>query len=116
MLVWMRGLARGGEVANEREHFDDDVAVIVDEAGKGATDDDLAAELLEEFADERGFGEFAGFDFAAGEFPFQREVLVDGTLGDEHATGGVLQDGADDWDGRKRRHGGGAGYGRHTRE
>ena len=105
MLVRMGRWAGGREAADEGKHFDDDVAVVVGEAREGTDDEDVAAEFFAEFADERVIGRLAGLDFAAGEFPFQREVLVRGALGDEHATSGVLEDGADDGDGGGRRHG-----------
>ena len=81
----------------------------MNEAGKCAGDEDLAAEFLAEFADERRFREFAGLDFTAGKLPFQGEVLVSWALGDEHTAAGVLQDGTDDGEGRKRWHGGQTG-------
>lgn len=95
MLVGVRRRRVGGEAADERKHLDHDGAVVVDEVGQGAGDGDGAAQFLVDLADEGGGGEFAGFDFAAGEFPLEREVFVRGALGDEDSAGGIFEDGTD---------------------
>lgn len=76
------------------------------EGGQGAEPLDFDAEFLAELADQGGHGGFVRLDFSAGEFPFQREVLVRGTLRDEHAAGAVNNDGGDDGNGFGFGHGG----------
>lgn len=101
--------AARGEAADEGRHVDHDRAVVVEEAGQGADDDGLAAELLAQFAEEGGRRGLAGLDLAAGEFPFQAEVFVGGPLGEENQAGVILDDGTDDGE---RRGGGGRHGGR----
>ena len=84
------------EVGDKGNHRNDDGAVVVREARQGAREDEVAAEFLADFAEERGLRCLTGFDLAAGKFPLEGEVLVRGSLGDEHAAGIVLDDGADD--------------------
>lgn len=98
-----RALWRQG--ADEGRHFDDDLPIVVREAGEGAEDDDVAAEFFVNLPDEGGFGGFIGLDFSAREFPFQRQVFVRGALRDQDAAGGVFQDGADNRNGWGLRHG-----------
>jgi hypothetical protein len=74
------------------------------ELGQRADYFDLDAELFAEFASEGGGRRFAGFDLAAGEFPFQREVFVRRALRDEHATSGVFDNSGNDGDGRLVHH------------
>ena len=100
VLVRVRGGTRRGEAADKRKHCNDDVAVVVREAREGAKNGDFATEFFAELAGESGFGGLAGLDLAAGKFPFEREVFVRRALRDEHAAGGVLDDGADDGNGR----------------
>ena len=93
------------EAAEERRHCDEDGAVIVEERGKGVEVFDLAAEFLADFADEGVGGWFTGLEFAAGEFPFEAQVFVGGTPGDQHAA--VALDG-----GARDRNGDSFGHGR----
>lgn len=99
VLVRLRRGRVGREAADEGKHLDDDGAVVVREAREGADDLGGAAEFLAEFAEECGLGGLTGLNLAAGKFPFQREVLVRGALGDEHAATSVLDDGGDDGNG-----------------
>lgn len=70
--------------------------------GKQLPNADLEPELFGDFAGEGDGGGFAGFDFAAREFPFAGEGAVGAALRDEAAV--ALGDGgADDVEGR---HGG----------
>lgn len=97
----LMGLRRGrtlGQRADERDHFNENGFVVVLEARQGAGDDDFAAELLADFADDGGGGILPGFDFAAGKFPLERQVLVGGTLGQEQKPI-AFDHGADNGDG-----------------
>ena len=93
------------ELADERKHLDHHARVIVVERLERARDDDGATEFLGKFTQQRGGGGFAWFDLAAGKLPFEPEVFIGGTLGDEDAAGVILDDGADDGN----RNGGGHG-------
>lgn len=64
-----------------------------------AEDFEVAGELFTDLAEKRGRGLLVGFDFAAGEFPFEAEVLVGRALGDEHAAVDVDDERANDGDG-----------------
>lgn len=103
VFVRVRRGRTGGERAHERDHLNDDGAVVVDEAGEGARDDHGAAELFLDFPHDGVRGDFAGLDFATGEFPFQREKLVRRALGEQHAAL-VFDQGADDGNGRRGGH------------
>jgi len=84
-----------GEPAEVGDHFDDDCAVVVREAGQGAEIGQFASEFLADFPQEGGDGVFGGLDLAAGKFPLQGEVFVRRPLGEENASGGVDDDGGD---------------------
>ena len=71
-------------------------------AGEEGADGDGEAELFGDFAGEGGGGGFAGFDFAAGEFPFAGEAAVGAALGDE-ALVALRDGGANDVKGRHGR-------------
>jgi hypothetical protein len=64
------------ELADERQHLNDHGFVVVKKTRERAANYNLAAELLLDFSNDGSGGRFAGFDFAAGEFPFEREVFV----------------------------------------
>lgn len=100
MFVRLRGGTAGGEADDEGDEFDGDgrVGVVVRVERAGDVDGD--AEFLLEFAVEGGFGGFAGFDFAAGEFPFSAEVFVRGALGHEDMAL-AFDEGADDAEGKR---------------
>lgn len=107
MFVGLRIGAVGREADDERNqlHRDGGVGVRVRRERAGNGDGD--AEFFAEFAVEGGFMSFAGFDFAAGKFPFAAEVFVRGALGHEDAAV-AFDEGADDEEGRARsggRHG-----------
>lgn len=82
--------------AKERYHPDDDATVVVIKRWQGAANQDGATEFLTNFPHDGGIGVFARLDFAAGEFPFEREEFVGRTLRDEDAAI-AFDDGADDW-------------------
>jgi hypothetical protein len=104
VLVGARlGRARGDR-GYERNHFDNDGAVVVHETRQGSRDGNCAAEFLMDFADDGGGGILAGLDLAAGEFPFERQQLVRRALGEQHEPG-AFDDGTDDGDGRRGGHG-----------
>lgn len=71
-------------------------------AGEEGADGDGEAELFGDFAGEGGGGGFAGFDFAAGEFPFAGEAAVRSALGDE-ALVALRDGGANNVEGRHGR-------------
>lgn len=71
-------------------------------AGEEGADGDGEAELFGDFAGEGGGGGFAGFDFAAREFPFAGEAAVGAALGDE-ALVALRDGGADNVEGRDGR-------------
>jgi len=107
MFVRVRRGTPKGEAADERSHIDHDRGVVVRETREGADEGDVAAEFFAQLAEEGGLRGLAGLDLAAGKFPLEGKVLVSGSLGDQHATGGVLDDGADDGNGREwKGHGG----------
>jgi putative nucleotidyltransferase with HDIG domain len=108
VLVSLGLRAGGAETAGEREHLDENRPVIVNEARVRLENFDVTPELFADFAHERGGGSLPGLDFAAGEFPFEREVLVRRTLGDEHVAV-TFDDGASDGNGASGGHGGGLG-------
>ena len=58
----------------------------------------LTTKFFADFADDGGGGILPGFDLAAGKFPFERQVLVGGTLGQEQEPI-AFDHGADDGDG-----------------
>src|SRR5579863_4023275 len=62
--------------------------------GDGADQSDV--EFFAQFASQRLFEGFAGFDLAAGEFPFVRGRVVATALADEDAAVGSFDDGGDD--------------------
>ena len=104
MLV---GMGRGrslSECANKRQHFDDDGFVVVSETGQGSDDDYLAAEFLADFTNDRSRSIFTRLDFAAGEFPFERQMLMRGALRQKQGTV-MLDECADDWNGTRLGHG-----------
>ena len=107
VFMRVRGGAGGSEAADKREQFDPQVAVVVEDGREGADDGGVAAEFLAEFAAQGGFRGLAGFDFAAGEFPLEREVFVRRALGDEDGAGGVFDDGTGDRKGSLDHHGAG---------
>lgn len=80
MLVGVRRNRARGENANEGKHFDHDCFVIVNDGRQGALDDYFATEFLANLTDDGGGGIFAGFNFAAGEFPFEGQKLIRGSL------------------------------------
>lgn len=95
------GLGRGavGEQAHdEGDELHGDGGVGVRVRGERAKEFNGAAEFFAEFAVEGGFGGFAGFDLAAGEFPLSAEVLVRGTLRHEEVPV-AFDEGAGDGDG-----------------
>lgn len=98
VLVWMRSARLRCEMTHERDHLDHNAAVVVGEGSQGVIDDDVAGQLFFDFTNQGSCGRFSGLHFPAGEFPFQAQVLVRGTLGQEDAPLGVLDDGADDGD------------------
>lgn len=100
MFVRLRSGAAGGEADDERDEFDGDGRVGVGVRGERAGDVDSDAEFFDEFAVEGGFRGFAGFDFAAGEFPFSAEVFVRGALGHEDMAV-AFDEGADDAEGKR---------------
>jgi hypothetical protein len=79
--VWV-GRARR-QRAHKGNHFNDHGAVVVEKAGQGLPDRDFAAEFLANFTNDGGGGIFPGLDLAAGKFPFERQVFVHRTLGEE---------------------------------
>jgi hypothetical protein len=99
VFVGVRGGAVGGEADDERDEFDGHRRVGVGVRGQRAEEGDGDVEFFTEFAMERGFGGFAGLDFAAGKFPFSAEVFVRGALGHEHVAV-AFDEGADDAEGR----------------
>lgn len=94
-----------GQGADERDHLDEDGRIVVPKSRQGAGDGDFAAEFLADFTDNGGGGIFAGLDLAAGEFPFARQMLVRGALGQQQQAG-ALDHGANDGDGISGRHAG----------
>ena len=97
----LMGLRRGrtlGQRADERDHFNENGFVVVLEARQGAHHGDLTTKLLADFADDGGGGILPRFDFAAGKFPLERQVLVGGTLGQEQKPI-AFDHGADNGDG-----------------
>jgi hypothetical protein len=96
----MRGGAARGQTANVGKHVDHDRGVVVIVRRKRANDLEVAGEFFADFAEQGGGGLFVGFDFAAGKFPFEAEVFVRGTLGDEDAASGVEDQSANDGDRR----------------
>ena len=56
----------------------------------------VAAELFFELAHERVDGRFAGLDFSAGKFPFERHRLIGAPLRHEDAAGVVAAERGDD--------------------
>jgi hypothetical protein len=85
----------GREHGDERVECDGALRVGVEARIEGGGDPDGAAEFFADFAMEGGGGVFAGLDFAAGEFPFQREVFAGGALGDEDVVIAFEEDAAD---------------------
>ncbi len=100
--------AVGGEAADERKHLDHDATVVVKEARQGAEDYRVAPEFLPQFAHQGSFGCLARFDLAAGKLPLEAEMFMRGALGEQHAPGRILEDGADNRNrcgaGRRRDH------------
>lgn len=84
MFVGLRVASRIRQAANKGNHFNLHPLVTVGEAGQGAHDEDRAAEFLPDFPDDRLAGRLAGFDLAAGELPFEREVFVEWPLRQQH--------------------------------
>ena len=105
MFVRMRRGARGREPADKRLHRDGNVAVIVLEGGQRPQHLDFHAEFLAKFAEQGGLGRLTGLNRAARKLPFEGEVLVRRTLGDEHVAGAIDDDGGDDGKGRLICHG-----------
>jgi len=89
-----RGSA-GGEPAEVGDHFDDDSAVVMREAGQRVEIGQFASEFFADFPKQGGAGVFGGFDLAAGEFPFKGKMLVGRPLGEEDAAGRVDDNGGD---------------------
>ena len=83
MFVRTRFGTFGQKAADERDHFDDFIPVMVAVAGKGTKDDDFTAKFLVGLPDQRRLGLFAGFHFASGKLPFEGEMLVRRPLRDQ---------------------------------
>ena len=99
--------AFGKEAADEGDHLDDLLFVMVAVAGQGTQDGDFAAKFLLGLAGQRGLGWFAGFDFSPGKFPFEGEMLVRRPLRDQEAAP-AFDEGTDNRDGGGQvGHGGG---------
>ena len=103
MLVGRRFGRLRRELADERQHLDNDGFVIVKKSWKRAANYDLAAELFLYFTHHCGGGRLAGFDFAAGKFPLKREVFVGRALRQQQAPI-PLDQGANDGNRNGRRH------------
>jgi len=76
-------LALEGVDGEELEIDGASVAVVVTDMSDEGTDVGADAEFLVELAMEGFFGRFAGFDFAAGELPFEAHGLIGTALTDE---------------------------------
>ena len=73
------------EMADERNHLNRGAVVGMGEPRQRTDHADLAIEFLPDLAKEGGFGGLARFHLAAGELPFEGQVLVPGSLGEQHA-------------------------------
>jgi len=99
VFVRLRRSAGGLQMADERDHLDNVIAVVVFEAGKVPVDNDFTTELFFDFALDRVLGEFAWLDFAAREFPFQCQVFVRRSLSDQNQAALALDYSADNGNG-----------------
>ena len=95
VFVRLRFAAPGGEADDEGNQLHGDRRVGVGVRDERTEDVHGGAELLAQFAVQRGLGGFAGLDLASGELPFAAEVFVRGPLGHEHAAV-AFDEGADD--------------------
>ena len=93
MLTLARGRDAGPFAAHVKRHQQVKIGVGVRGEGEGcqAARRDVDAELLGEFADQRGLGGLAGIEFAAGEFPQAGHRLALRALGQQDAAVGVDQ-------------------------
>ena len=85
--VLMRIRFRGavGQGTDERNHLDDDGLIVMQKDRQRARETDFAAEFLADFPHDGRRRILTGFDLAAGKLPFQRQVLVRRTLGEQQA-------------------------------
>ena len=103
MFVRVR-FGRGcNQLADERDHLNDDGLIVVQKGRQRPRDADVATELLADFTDDGRGGILAGLDLAAGKFPFERQVFVGRALGKKQAAV-PLDDGADDGNGSRVGH------------
>lgn len=99
VFMRMRLRTAKGEGADERNHLNRHGPVVVRERRQVVRDVDRAAEFFTNLANQGGGGFLAGFHLAAGELPFEPEVLVRGTLRDQDFAAIVLDHRADDRNG-----------------
>ena len=90
----LRGdVPREADVVEVKDDFRTTVAVVV--VGQGFARE-IQAEFFAQFAQQRGFVAFTGFDFTAGKFPVARPGFVRRAFGDEELAVRVFDDGSDD--------------------
>ena len=87
----------GGEGAEVVVEDEVEVGVVNLNGADELVDGDVGVEFFFDFADEGGFGGFAGLDFAAGEFPLAFVVAVAALGGEDFVVG--FDDGGDDVEG-----------------
>ena len=85
----------GDEGAVEEAEADGFFGIGVGDFFDLRADGDFDGEFFAEFADEAVFEGFSGFDFAAGEFPEEAEVVAGAPLGDEELAGAEDEAGGD---------------------
>ena len=88
------GFARQ-EIAVEEAEADGFFGIGVGDFFELRADGDFDGEFFAEFADEAVFEGFVGFDFAAGEFPKEAQVIAGAALGDEEFAGPEDEAGGD---------------------